>query len=269
MELINIIKEHIVWRQQIFKLAKADVKKTYNGAALGWSWAIIKPAVTIFVYWFAFSTGLRGGAGIEGFPFFLWMIAGIIPWFYVQEMLNQGTNSMRQYKHLITKMKFPVATIPTFVSISKLSIHFLLVILVFIIYVLMGHFPGKYIVQLPVYMLLMFIFSTGWALFGSVLAAMSKDFSNLVKSFTTALFWLSGIMFPLSRVKADWLTTIFRFNPITFTVTGYRKCFSGPLQEWFFVDWKWLLIYLAEMVVMWALGLWAFKKLKKEMPDVL
>jgi len=54
MILGNIIKDHVTYKQQIFKLAKADLVKTYRGAALGWAWAIIKPTVTIFVYWFAF-----------------------------------------------------------------------------------------------------------------------------------------------------------------------------------------------------------------------
>ena len=56
--LVKIIKEHFEYRKQITKMAKADLVKTYRGAALGWSWAIIKPTVTIFVYWFAFSIGL-------------------------------------------------------------------------------------------------------------------------------------------------------------------------------------------------------------------
>ena len=50
----NIIKEHVTWRSQILKLAKADIIKTYSGAALGWAWALVKPTITIFVYWFAF-----------------------------------------------------------------------------------------------------------------------------------------------------------------------------------------------------------------------
>ena len=58
--LIEILKDHFQYRQQIFKLAKADLVKTYRGAALGWAWAIIKPAVTIFVYWFAFAIGIKG-----------------------------------------------------------------------------------------------------------------------------------------------------------------------------------------------------------------
>ena len=32
--LIEIIKDHIEYRKQIFKLAKADLVKTYRGAAL-------------------------------------------------------------------------------------------------------------------------------------------------------------------------------------------------------------------------------------------
>ena len=74
-QIITILKEHFEYRKQIFKLAKADLVKTYRGAALGWSWAIIKPTITIFVYWFAFSIGLRAGKPVNDYPFFLWLIA--------------------------------------------------------------------------------------------------------------------------------------------------------------------------------------------------
>ena len=120
--LVQIIKEHISYKNQIFKLAKADLIKTYRGAALGWMWAIIKPAVTIFVYWFAFTIGLRTGTEVNGFPYFLWIIAGVVPWFYISEMITGGTECIRKYSYLVTKMKFPVATIPTFINISKFSI---------------------------------------------------------------------------------------------------------------------------------------------------
>ena len=107
---------------------------------------------------------------------------------------------MRRYKHLITKMKFPVSTIPTFVGMSKFVIHLLLFAIVIVIYFLFGEPFTLYYLQLPIYMLLMFLFCVGWTLFGSVLAAISQDFANLVKSFTTALFWLSGIMWPVNKI---------------------------------------------------------------------
>ncbi len=71
MILGDIIKDHITYKQQILKLAKADLVKTYRGAALGWAWAIIKPAVTIFVYWFAFTVGLRAGKDVNRISIFL------------------------------------------------------------------------------------------------------------------------------------------------------------------------------------------------------
>lgn len=68
--LADILKGHVEYKQQIFKLAKADLIKTYRGAALGWAWAIIKPAVTIFVYWFTFEIGLRAGRDVNRISIF-------------------------------------------------------------------------------------------------------------------------------------------------------------------------------------------------------
>ena len=61
----EIWQEHVEWRGQILKLAKADIIKTYSGAALGWAWALIKPTLTIAVFWFAFTYGLRGGGPVS------------------------------------------------------------------------------------------------------------------------------------------------------------------------------------------------------------
>ncbi|MEG0919619.1 MAG: ABC transporter permease [Anaerovoracaceae bacterium] len=267
MEFINIIKEHIEWRHQILKLAKSDLRKTYSGSALGWSWAIIKPTITIFIYWFAFSMGLRNRAGIENFPFFLWLIAGIISWFYMQEMWNNGPMIMRRYKFLITKMKFPTSTIPTFFSLSKLTVHLFLLALVIIIYIFAGYGVSIYYVQIPFYMLMMFLMFTGWGLFSSVLGVMSKDFGNLVKSFTLALFWLSGIMWPIDNITNKWGQILLQLNPVTFIVEGYRNCFVHHV--WFFNEPMELGIFLAEVLIVWILGIKVYKDLKKEMPDVL
>ena len=57
--ILEYFSDHKTYRKQIFKLAKADIIKTYRGSALGWAWALVKPVVTIFVFWFAFSMGLR------------------------------------------------------------------------------------------------------------------------------------------------------------------------------------------------------------------
>lgn len=267
MEFKRIIKDHIEYRQQILKLAKSDLVKTYRGAALGWTWAIIKPAVTIFVYWFAFQIGLRAGKDVNGYSFFLWLIAGLVPWFYMGDMISQGTDAIRKYKHLVNKMKFPISTIPTFFSISKYITNIILIGIVIVLFVFNGYFPDVYYLQIPFYILLTFIFFTSWSLFGSMLSSISKDFANLVKSFVTAVFWLSGILWNPETITIGWLKNILMVNPVTYLVTGFRNCFINKI--WFWQQPKELLCFIILTVIMIILALWAYKKLRKEIPDVL
>lgn len=265
--LFKIIKEHIEYRNQIGKLAKADLVKTYRGAALGWTWAIIKPAVTIFVYWFAFAIGLRASSEVNGFPYFLWLISGVIPWFYMNEMITGGTDCIRRYGYLVTKMKFPVSTIPTFVNISKFMIHLMLIYITIIIFRLFGYVPDIYLLQLPFYMLLTFIFFNIWGLFSAPLAAISKDYANLVKAFITAIFWLSGILWNPDTVKSTVIKKILRINPITYLINGYRNCFINKI--WFWQQPKRLLYFAIITVIMLILAIRIYKKLRKDIPDVL
>ena len=265
---VEIVKDHLQYRQQIFKLAKADLIKTYRGAALGWAWAIIKPAVTIFVYWFTFQIGLRGNSTVEGFPFFLWLIAGVIPWFYMSDMITSGTECIRKYSYLVTKMKFPISTIPTFFSISKYMVHLVLLAIMIIIFMIMGYPPDIYLIQLPIYMLLSFLFFTTFSLFASLLACMSKDFANLVKSLVTAVFWLSGIIWNINTMKdIPWLKTLLKINPVTYLVEGYRNCFIH--KTWIWESPKTLIAFLLILLVLIIAAVWVYRRLRKEIPDVL
>lgn len=263
----TIVTEHFEWRRQILKLAKADIIKTYSGAALGWTWALVKPTITIFVFWFAFTYGLRAGGGANGYPFALWMMPGFIAWFYMSDMLTGGAMAIRRYRFLVTKMKFPVSTIPTFVALATAAVHIGLMVIVSLIFIFMGYFPDVYWVQTFFYMFLMVCFAIAWGLFASMLGAMSKDFTNLVRSVNTAIFWLSGIMWDVNTVNIPWLKTFLYFNPVTYIATGYRNCYI--YKVWFWEEPLQLAIYLGLFVVMVALAIWSYKKLIKEIPDVL
>jgi teichoic acid transport system permease protein len=265
--LLDIIGEHKSYWRQIFQLAAVDLIKTYRGSALGWLWAVIKPAVTIFVYWFAFSIGLRASKDVAGFPFFLWLLAGIIPWFYMSEMLTQGSTNFKRYDYLVTKIRFPLSTISTFVSLSKMYVHLALVMIVVVVFVLWGYPIDVYFLQLPVYVGLMFVFFTLWSMFASLLSAMSKDFANVVSSFVTAIFWVSGIMWDVNKIDSPILSKVLAFNPVTFLATGYRNVFI--YKRWFFEDTFALAAFLIMLVGMFGLALFTFHRLRRDIADVL
>lgn len=263
----EIFRDHYDYRKQLFKLARTEIIKTYKGAALGWSWAIIRPAIQIFVFWFAFSIGLRNGKPVEGYPFFLWLIAGMIPWFYMRDMIQGGSACLRRHTHLVTKIKFPISTIPTFVSLSLFAVHIGLILIVVLIYMGFGYMPDLYYLQLPFYMLLMFLFFTAWGLFAGVLSAMSRDFLNLVKALTTALFWMSGILYDVNGIKIGWLRIVLLYNPITLIDNGYRNCFV--YKKWFWETPREMLNFVIVYAIMVLLAVWAYRKLRKDIPDVL
>ena len=108
-------------RKLIFSLAKNDFKTKYAGSYLGIVWAFIQPVVTILVYWFVFSVGLKAGT-VSNYPFVLYLVSGIVPWFFFQDALNGGTNALLEYNYLVKKVVFKISILPI---LHCLSMHFL------------------------------------------------------------------------------------------------------------------------------------------------
>lgn len=90
-------------RKLVLSLAKNDFKTKYAGSYLGIVWAFIQPIVTILVYWFVFSVGLKAGT-VSDYPFVLYLVSGIVPWFFFQDALNGGTNALIEYNYLVKRL---------------------------------------------------------------------------------------------------------------------------------------------------------------------
>ena len=107
----------------------------------------------------------------------------------------------------------------------------------------------------------------GWGLLSGHLAAMSKDYGNLVKSFITALFWLSGIMWNPDTIGNELVRKLLNLNPVTFLVSGFRNCFINKI--WFWEQPKRLIYFLIITAILLILAIATYKKLRKDIPDVL
>ena len=101
-------------RKLIWKLAKNDFKTRYAGSYFGVVWAMVQPVVIVLVYWFVFQIGLNNATaelkqGIT-VPFVLWLVSGIVPWFYFSESLSNGTNALLEYNYLVKNKNFDSKT---------------------------------------------------------------------------------------------------------------------------------------------------------------
>ena len=164
-------------------------------------------------------------------------------------------------------MKFPISIIPTYVNISHIYVHFALLAITIVLFALFGHYPDIYLLQIPFYMLLMFAFFTVWSLFGGMLSAISKDFQNLVNAMSSAIFWMSGIIYNVDDIEWQWLRVALKFNPVTVIASGYRRAFI--YKKWFWQDKVSIVCFLITFTLFAVGALWAYRKLRKDIPDVL
>jgi len=119
---------HLIW-----KLAKNDFKKRYAGSYLGAVWAMVQPVVTVAMYYVVFDVIMgTGNAMVPDKPYVLFLTAGLVPWFYFNEALNNGTNALLEYNYLVKKVVFKISVLPIIKIIAATFIHvfFVLVMLV-------------------------------------------------------------------------------------------------------------------------------------------
>ncbi len=265
----EIIKEHKGQANKIIRLSIANLQKTYKGALLGPLWAVVKPAFTLFILWFAFAVGLRGSGKVAGYPRFIFMLTGYVPWFYISEAILGGARSIRKNRQYVTKLTFPMSNIMTFSNLSPLYIHFILTIIMYVVLIVKGYCPSVYNLQFFYYCPLMYIFFLILSWTTAPMSAFSKDFENLVSSVMTGMFWLSGIIWNTYTVENETIRRLMYLNPINYFINGYRKTF---LYDTFIFDREYLTetaVFFAEMIILILLGSHFYKKLRRLIPDVL
>ena len=270
--LKTILQDHWEWRGQIARLAIFDLKKQARGAALGWFWIAVKPLIFMFVFWFALEIGLRAGSADPNanYPYFVWLISGLIPWFFMADMLNTGSDILHRYKYLVNKVKFPISGISTIYTLSNLIVTCVLFVVLFCIYAGYGMEWDIHLIQVPFIILLMGLFWNTFSIFASQLSGMSKDFAQLIKALRQPFFWLSGIIFNLDlivQIGYGWAADIMLFNPVTFFAYAFRDAICAKV--WIWEDPMFFGCFCIVFLITFIAMLFAYKHLNEEVADVL
>ena len=256
-------------RRLIFKLAKNDFKTRYAGSYLGIVWAFIQPVITILVYWFVFSVGFRSGTGDLGVPFVLYLVAGIVPWFFFQDALIGGTNSMLEYNYLVKKVVFNISVLPVVKIISALFVHCFFVLFTIILYAAYGKFPDVYYFQLIDYSICVFILVLGLSYATSAIVSFFRDLTQIINIALQVGIWLTPIMWiaETSLQGHETLQKILKLNPLYYVVSGYRDTFL--MKSWFFEHAGWTVYFWVFTILCFLFGSWVFKRLRIHFADVL
>lgn len=253
-------------RSLIFSLARKDFSSRYVGSYFGLFWALVNPVITIAVYWFVFEKGLRAVSPLEGVPFIIWFIAGIVPWLFFAEAWSSGTNSLMEYSYLVKKVVFRVSVLPIVKILSAIFIHTFFVLILIIILWIYGYEPSWYYFQILYYIFCMVVLLTGISWITSSIIPFFRDAGQFVGILLQFGMWLTPIAWPTTMLPpavAYW----FKLNPLYYIVEGYRDTFINHV--WFFHRYNQTLFFWGLTLVMLAIGATLFKKLKPHFSDVL
>ena len=268
-ELFSLPAEIYRSRRMIYKLAKNDFKTKFAGSYLGIIWAFVQPVVTVLVYWFVFEVGFRSGDGTLPVPFLLYLVAGIVPWFFFQEALNGGTNSMLEYSYLVKKVVFNISVLPVVKLISALFVHVFFVLFIVLLYCFYGKFPDIYYLQLLYYSAGLFLLTLGLCYMTSAVVIFFRDLSQVIGIALQVGIWLTPIMWVAEDrlVQWPWLYQILKLNPIYYVVTGYRDAFI--YKNWFWERPLWTIYFWGFTAAVFLFGNWVFRRLRVHFADTL
>lgn len=258
---INVVRD----KKLIFNLAKNDFKTKYAGSYFGIIWAFVQPVIMILVYWFALGVGLRSGESMS-YPFVLWLMCGLVPWFFFSEALGSGTNALTEYSYLVKKVVFKIDILPIVKLISAMFVHLFFVALIIVLHACYGYYPGLYTIQILYYIICMFIFLMALIYLTSSIVVFFKDLNQIITIILQVGIWATPIMWDASRISPK-LDTVMKINPVYYVVNGFRDSLLDKV--WFWDRPAWTVCFWTVVIILYIVGRKVFKKLQIHFADVL
>lgn len=260
-----VFKEHMDNWNNIWQMALKDLKKQYSGTILGYSWSLIKDVIFVFAYWFTIHIGLKGTSSV-GYPYMAWLAVGLSAWFFIRDTFAPCSKSIRQNRYLVTKMSYPVSTIPTFKIIASFISSLMFMCVVILIVLISGINVDIHWIQIIYYQFAAIMLMIGISLITSALVVVSRDIEMFINSIVFLLFWFTPILFPITNLS-NTLAFVMRLNPFYYIVDGYRASFiygqwfwERPLLSMYF----WILVICTIL-----LGSFVHGKLRNQFVDIL
>jgi lipopolysaccharide transport system permease protein len=223
------VRQLIAYRDLVRNLVLRDLKVRYKNSVLGFFWSLLNPLLMMIILTIVFGILIQI-ADIQRFPLFI--LTGLLPWNYLAVSLLVSTSSIVNSAPLIKKVYFPREVLPLSAVLSEL-VHFLLALVVlFALFPLFGVGLTRWVLVLPLLMLIESIFIIGLALFLSTLNVFYRDTQSIMGVATNAWFFLTPVIYPLSTLPQNYQlrgltmnvqSLVMTLNPMAALVTCYRS----------------------------------------------
>lgn len=257
-----------VWAYRYFILSsiKNELRLRFIRSKLGVLWMIIHPLMQVLIFATILSEVLAAKLpGIDNkYAYALYLMAGTLCWSMFSETIGRSVSLFVDSGNLMKKMAFPRICLPLIAGGTMLVNNLLLLVAIFIVFAVLGHFPDAQAFWLPALMLLTLTFAMSIGLLLGVLNVFMRDIGQVVPVVLQALFWLTPIVYHI-RILPEAAQRVFKLNPLFPLVSSYQNVlvFNKP-PVW--ADLIWMII---ATFVLGLAALVVFRRASPELVDAL
>lgn len=251
--MLRVIQEN---QYVLENFIKRDLKVKYRGTLLGYLWSLLEPLSLVGIYYFLFDVIAR----VDEPGYALIVILGVLPYNLFGGIVNAGAVALTANAALIRRVYIPrevfvYAHVGSNIIVFVLSM-FAVVPFLFVYDVV----PGWRIVFFPLAAVLIILFATGIAFFAACVNVLYRDVGYVIRVVLRLLFYGSPLIYPISRVPADFLG-IYLLNPLSVYISMGR---SAIMNQPFPFDVAYVAYGVVMAFVTFAGGAYYFTRYEKK-----
>jgi lipopolysaccharide transport system permease protein len=248
-------------RGLFYILAWRDVKVRYKQSALGASWAILQPLLTMAIFTLLF--GRLARIPSEGEPYAIFSYAGLLPWTFFSTAVSNSANSLINNSNLITKVYFPRLLIPT-AAVGASLIDLMISSLILLI--LMPFYRVEFHLSLIMFFPLVVLTAMTSAAVGIITSALNVKYRDIRHALPFAIqIWMfvTPVIYPVSFLPRHW-RWLLTLNPLSGIIEGFRAAIFG-----YALDWPGLALSTTIAISLLVLASYSFRQMEEEFADVI
>ncbi len=264
----NYWKDLWNYRGLFYFLAWRDVLVRYKQTVIGIAWSLLRPLLTIAVFWFV---GWLFHIPDQGVPRILLVTAATLPWQFFSTAFSESANSLIVNSNLLTKVYFPRIIVPASTLIVAL-IDFLITFCILLLMMILLQFnPGFKVLLMPLFLLLALITAAGSGLLIAALNVKYRDFRYVIPFVIQFGLYISPVAFSSSDIyNSQQIPSILKFlyalNPMVGVIDGFRWCLLGGAVE---INLTGFIISVGISLLLLITGIWYFRKTERHFADVI
>ncbi|HMS62072.1 MAG TPA: ABC transporter permease [Solirubrobacteraceae bacterium] len=249
-------------RELIGFLTWRDIAVRYKQTALGASWAVIQPLLTMIVFSVFFGNLAKISTGAD-VPYPVFSYAGLLAWQFFAYSVNGAGNCLVLNQNLVTKVYFPRLVLPISAVLAGLLDLFVAGLVFIPLMLIYSVVPGWAIVTLPFFVLLAIVTCLGTGFLLSSLSVTYRDVAYVIPFLLQFGIFITPIAFPASLVPDPW-QVLLGLNPMAGVVEGFRWALIGGYPA---PNAAMLALSVVSALFLFVLGIFYFRRTENSFAD--